>query len=223
VELRSLEAAPAKEFIKRWHYAHSATAGVLCYGLFADDGELLGVSIYNNGFRDMQAGVFGPEHADRVIHHHRLAISESAREQGVKVSQFIGMCNRKITEDRPDLWALVTYADTTFGNSGAIYRATNALFTGTQSKGNVYFVTPEGEFRSVSKSLSKGWDPSQGGTDWSARLEEAARRDWKLHRSNGRNRYVYLLGNKAERRVRRAMLRWPVLPYTDISRTDGAS
>jgi hypothetical protein len=240
MEVRPIASAEACEFIRLHHYAKSAQAGVLHYGWYEED-ELLGVSIYNNGFRNMQEGVFGKDYALKVLHHHRLAITPEAREKGFKVSKFIRKCNQLLANEgydertnqkgsqpdikaedydfwRPSYWAVVTYADLDFvqegkDNPGHIYRITGAQYTGTETKGNLYFTDEEGGIRSVSKSLSKAWDPSQGGTDWSARIAEAERRGWTKHRSKGKLRFVYLLGNKTERRERRELLKWPVLPY----------
>lgn len=204
MEVKPIAAAEAKEFIRLHHYSRSAQAGVLRYGWY-DGEELLGVSIYNTGFRDMQNGVFGPEPAEHVLHHHRLAITDAARQRDLQVSAFIAECNRILGE--MGYWALVTYADQDFGNVGTIYQATNALFTGIRAKGNIYFKTPDGEVMSVSSHLGK---------TWSERRAEAKRRGWTEHRSKGRLRYVYMLGTKSERRKRRKMLRWEVLPYPEL-------
>ena len=43
--------------------------------------------------------------------------------------------------------------------------------------------------------------------------ERAAAMDWTKASGGPKHRYVYILGNKRERRERRALLRYPVLPY----------
>lgn len=207
MELREVDAASARKFIQRWHYARSASAGVLRYGWYSDDDELLGVSIYNNGFRATQNGVFGPEHASKVLHHHRLAITEEARSRGLKVSKFIKACNKRLGEE--GYWAVVTYADLDFvpegkDNPGHIYLITGAQYTGVETKGNLYFADSGGGLHSVSKTL---------GVTWSERRAEAARRGWTEHRSRGKLRFVYFLGTKDERRERRSMLRWKLADY----------
>lgn len=212
MEVKPIAASEAKKFIRLWHYSRSAQAGVLRFGWYDGD-ELLGVSIYNGGFRAMQEGVFGKEHAAKVLHHHRLAISTEARDRGLKVSKFIKVCNSEL--GKLGYWALVTYADLDFvqegkNNPGHVYQITGAQYTGIETKGNLFFLDEDGALHSVSKSL---------GATWRERREEAARRGWTEHRSKGKLRFVYMLGSKEERREHRKNLKWKILPYPygDIS------
>lgn len=198
-----MAASQAVEFVRRWHYSGSATPGVLRYGWYDPEDQLIGVSIYNLGNHAMRQGVFGSEHYEHVIHHHRLALLPDAPK--FSASQFIGACNRAIQRD-PQIWAIVTYADLDQGHNGTVYRATNALFTGIKTRGNLYFRTPAGDIKTV-QSLSRVGV-------WSERRAEAARRGWTEHRCRGKARYVYLLGTKRQRRARPPLL-WDVSTWSD--------
>ena len=210
-----IESSVAVEFISKFHYSNIAQPGIKRYGWFDSGDNLVGVSIYNTGYYAMQRGAFGPEHANAVIHHHRLAISNEARSQGLQVSMFIGECNRRLGD--AGYWGLITYADLDFDNTGTVYRATNAIFTGHVTKGNLYFVTQDNEIRQVSSALGK---------TWGERREEAKRRGWREVRSKGKYRYIYILtqsgnlkgreGRKYRKNLknsRRALLRWPEEKY----------
>lgn len=192
-------AAEAVAFVKGWHYSGTCVPGVLRYG-WQEDGELVGVSVYDTGVHQMRQGVFGPEYYRHVLHHHRLAMREDTSR--FAESQFIGACMRAMRVDRPDIWAVVTYADLCEGHDGTIYRATNAIYTGISAKGNLKFRTPDGRLIPT-QSLS--------GT-WPERRVEAAARGWAEARCLGKMRYVYLLGTKVQRRSRPPML-WPALDY----------
>ncbi|CCH76900.1 hypothetical protein BN12_1510013 [Nostocoides japonicum T1-X7] len=183
----------AVAFVRERHYTGTASAGMVRYG-WEVDGVLVGVSIYDGGTRAMQAGVLGPTHARRVLHHHRLAISPEAPR--FTASQFLAAAHRDL---RTGGWAaVVTYADLCAGHVGTIYQATNALYTGLVSAGDLTFRAPDGTLRTT-----QGLDGP-----WPDRRAEAARRGWVEVRCLGKHRYVYLL-----ERGLRPSLAWPVLPY----------
>lgn len=195
--IRDAEAGEAVSFVVEHHYSGTATAGTVRHAL-VEDGRLVGVSIYNTGTFAMTAGVFGKEYAGRVFHHHRLAVDPDAPK--FTAGRLVAASLRKLHQDRPDLLAVVTYADRCQGHHGTIYQATNAIYTGTRAKGNLKFLTPDG--RLMPTQSLKG--------TWPERRAEAARRGWTEVRCQGKERYVYLLGSA--RRGKPPLL-WPVLDY----------
>lgn len=194
--------ADARSFVAEHHYSKSAASGVARYG-WEINGELVGVTIIDTGNHAMRQGVFGADYYRHVFHHHRLALTPDAPK--LTASKFIGASLRQLRVDRPDMWAIVTYADLCQAHHGTIYQATNAVYTGIRAKGNLKFLTQEGRLVPT-QSIS--------GT-WPERRTEAAARGWQEVRCLGKTRYVYLLGTKAQRR-RRPDLLWPVLDYSQI-------
>lgn len=199
--LVAVSASEAREFVSKRHYSGSASSGTVRYG-WQEDGELLGVTIYNNGTHQMRAGVFGEEHSKRVLHHHRLALDPSAPK--FTATKFIGASLRAIQKDHPNLWAVVTYADSCQAHHGTIYQATNAIYTGVVAKGNLKFLTPEGVI--VPTQSLKG--------TWPERRAQARELGWQEIRCKGKHRYVYLLGStRAQKKRGQPPLLWDVLPY----------
>lgn len=203
--IADVSARAAQALVSELHYSHSCVAGALRYG-WEIGGELVGASVYNNGSHDMRKSVFGPEQYSSVLHHHRLAIKPEAPKN--TASEFLAACLKQIKQDRPQTRAIVTYADMTQGHRGGIYRATNALYTGVVTKGNLMFVTPTGEFRTTDGLKRFG--------TWPERRKAAAEMGWAETRSLGKLRFVHLLGDKRERRDARRELRLPVLDYSEI-------
>jgi hypothetical protein len=160
------------------------------------DGELVGVSIFDNGTHAMRGGPFGPENFTHVLHHHRLAILPGAPKG--TASAFLGACLKQLRKDRPDLWAVVTYADLCQGHDGIVYRATNAVATGVVGRGNLHLVDGDGNLQ-VTQSLP--------GT-WPERRQEARRRGWTEARCQGKVRYVWLIGSGRRKRQLEGSLRW---------------
>lgn len=206
---------PAKDAIaavREWHYSGSAVAGTARYGWLTEEGDpapvgtLLGVSIFDPGNHDVRCGVFGPEHYAHVLHHHRLAVRPDVAH-GL-TSQFLSASLRALHRERPGIWAVVTYADASVGHIGTIYQATNAIYTGVRTKGNLYFRTPDGTMATVQSLKRYG--------TWSERRAKAAEMGWTEHRSAGKHRYVYLLGTARQRKGYPPML-WPSLPYPKMA------
>lgn len=150
----------------------------------------------------MREGVFGPEYFAHVLHHQRLAVHPDVPHG--TTSTFLAASLRQLKVDRPETWAVVTYADADQGHAGIIYQATNAIYTGVATKGNIYFLKPDGSIGTMQSLKPHG--------KWSERRSAAARLGWTECRSIGKHRYIYLLGSARQKRARPPLL-WRALPY----------
>jgi len=194
--------ADVREFCRRYHYTGLPGSPAWRWGLW--HGPVLhGVIAYNNGTRGMGASVLGADYADKVWHISRLSMADDSPKNSE--SRLIGGSLRSV-QQMFDVWAVVTYADESMGHLGGIYQATNALYTGTTENLNgtntsqLQFVNELGQRRSWRSVMEAG--------------RKSAPPGWKLvHTDKLKHRYVYILGNKTQRRQRRSMLKLPVLPY----------
>lgn len=195
----TIEHAPrheVDEFCRRYHYSNNGGSKVWNYGLWHGV-TLLGIVSYNLPTRSVCDSVFGPEHYEHVWHMGRLAIADHVPRNAE--SHLIGGSMRRIQQEYPYVWAVLTYAATEVGHVGYVYQATNALYTGTGGD-PIYFIDQQGKRRG--RYLS--------GHVSDARAEAMG---WTKYIGAPKHRYVYILGNKREKRQRRALLRYPVLPY----------
>ena len=188
--------ADVAEFCRRYHYTNTGGNMTWRWGLWHGV-TMLGVVAYNLPTRPACEAVFGAEHYDRVWHMGRLSLADIAPPNSE--SRLIGGSLRAIEEFHPNVWAVLTYAATDVGHVGYVYQATNALYVGMSAPSHFY-IDQAGARR----------PPKQG---LNVSMEKARERGWTVHHEGGKHRYVYLLGNKRERRERRALLRYPVLPY----------
>ena len=195
--------ADVGEFCRRYHYTNTGGSALWRWGLWHGV-TMLGVVAYNLPTRTVCESVFGAEHFDKVWHMGRLAMADGAPTNSE--SRLIGGSLRAIQRDHPTVWAVITYAATDVGHIGYVYQATNALYIGV-SNYLAYFTDEGGRRRS---------DHQQGHR---VSLASAAEYGWTRHQGGPKHRYVYLLGNKRERRERRALLRYPVLPYPKAAAT----
>ena len=193
----------ARDFVSEHHYTQTCSSGVARFG-WEREGRLVGATVYDTGNHAMRCGVFGASHYGTVLHHHRLALAPEAPK--MTASEFMAAAMRELRTQRPETRAIVTYADLCQGHDGTIYRATNALFTGIVARGNLKFVTPDGEIR-----------PTQSlpGT-WPERRARAAELGWTEKRCLGKVRYVHLLGSSREKKRSKAGLLWEVLPFSSL-------
>lgn len=203
-KVRDMVVAPAstadvREFVERYHYTASAPNNTSLWRWGLWNGAVLhGVVSYNIPTRAVCASVFGVEQVHRVWHMHRLAMSDDSPRNSE--SRLIAGSLRYIEREFPDTWAVITYAATDAGHIGYVYQATNALYIGVGGD-STYFVDAAGGRHST---YIRGAHVND---------ERAAARGWTKHRGGIKHRYVYILGSKTQRRQRRALLRYPVLPY----------
>lgn len=193
--------ADVAAFCRRYHYSLSEGAAHHRWGLW-HEATLLGVIAYNNPPQRPAAMLFGTAHTHNIWHMSRLAVSDKSPRNSE--SRLISGSLAAIVRSRPEVWAVITYADTSRGHVGYVYQATNALYTGLGGY-PAYFLDQAG----VRKSPYR----MHNGVNTTLNARQAAELGWTTHRGGEKHRYVYILGNKRQRRERMTLLRLPILPY----------
>ena len=195
---KPVKSAVGKEFIKEHHYTHGCHNGPMTFGLYDMD-RLIGVCAFATPSSEaVRASVFGPEHKDAVTELHRLVILDETPTN--TESWFISRSLRWVSEYRPKLRAVISFADETEGHRGTIYQATNALYCGTTGRAR-FWRDQEGRLR----------HPRQNGVNVSP--EDAAERGWIAERRDAKHRYLFLVGNHAQRAWGRKNLLLTPRPY----------
>lgn len=185
-EVKKIPCKTAKEYIIKNHYSHGChNAPSPCYGLF-DGQSLIGVLMFATPCSEaVRASVFGEEHKSKVIELHRLHILDVTPKN--TESWFISRCLKLLLSDKPQIRAVISFSDLTEGHTGVIYKTTNAFHCGQTGKATFY-IDESGRLR----------HPRQNGVNISK--EEATSRGWTAVKRSNKNRYLFILGNKTERK-----------------------
>ena len=194
--VRQISAADAKAYIKKYHYAHgSMNSPTKCYGLFEpgngewfqEDRGFIGVCMFATPCSDsVRAPVFGTEYKDHVTELHRLHILDCTPKN--TETWFISRCLKRLKEDIPEIWAVISFSDLTEGHTGVIYRAANAYRLGSTGKA-VFYMDGFGRLR----------HPHQNGENITR--EKAVKRGWTPVARKAKNRFLWLLpGDKRDMR-----------------------
>ena len=184
-------------FVERIHYSRKLPSNVVySFGLY-EGGQLVGVCTFGiPASPSLCIGLAGAENRDRVLELNRLAIEPTMN--GDNRASFLVSHSLKLL---PNGTFVVSYADTGWTHVGYVYQACNFLYTGLSAK-RVDTYQPEGKH-------SRCYDKNNHS---------------ELHQTrNPKHRYVYLVGNKRERKVMRSQLRYKVLdkyPKGDERRYD---
>lgn len=193
-----IDGKTAKAFIKEHHYSHGCHNGPMGWGLF-DNGRLIGVCAFATPCSEnVRASIFGPEHKNAVTELHRLVLLDEAPKNSE--SWFVSRALRGLKEEKPNILAVVSFADGTEGHVGTIYQALNAIYYGTSGRATFY-KDSDGRLR----------HPRQNGVNISK--EQAAERGWVPVSRDAKYRYLFLVGNKTERRTSRSLLKVTQSPY----------
>ena len=197
--VRKIAGGVGRDFIKEHHYSRGCHNGPMCWGLFDND-ELIGVCAFATpNSENVRASIFGPEYKDHVTELHRLVVLDKTPTN--TESWFIARALKGLLKYRPQIWAVITFADSTQEHLGIIYQATNAIYTGTTGRNSRFYRDSEGRLR----------HPRQNGVNITSAM--AAERGWIPERRGEKHRYIYLLGDRALCRRNRKILRLESKPY----------
>jgi hypothetical protein len=190
--IQRISAKTAKEYIRQHHYSHGSHNGPSpCYGLF-DRETLIGVLMFATPCSEnVRASVFGAEFVDHVTELHRLHILDVTPKN--TESWFISRCLKLLKEDKPNIWAVLSFSDSTEGHNGTIYKATNAKFCGMTGKA-YFYLDQDNRLR----------HPRQCGVNIT--LSKAKELGWNRVQREGKYRYLWLLpDNKSHKHILQKM------------------
>ena len=127
----------------------------------------------------VRSSVFGVEYKERVTELHRLHMQPHLSGTGWTL-KFLAAVLRDIHTRRPDLWAIVSYADTTEGHEGGIYRAASFIDVGLVGSPRKFYRDADGRLRHPRQNgvnISRGAAAAMG---WSCEMRGRKRKFIKI-------------------------------------------
>lgn len=110
------------EFLQSYHYAGYGRSARTVYGAYHGD-ILVGICKYSNPVRLESATSMGLEHKN-VLELDRFCVHPYYHKKNFS-SWFLSRCMKMTLIEFPYISSLISYADSTFGHFGTIYKATN--------------------------------------------------------------------------------------------------
>lgn len=184
--IEQIKLKQAKEYIIQNHYSKTCGNQGICYGLF-DDTDLIGVIIFAmSASNTLQEQLLGRENKKRILELHRLHIKDCTPKN--TESWFISRTLKLIKEYKPELIAIVTFSDPTEGHEGIVYKATNAIYLGKTTQSGISYRDTDGKLR------------HRKNHDKTISISEAKELGWKVEKRLPKHKFIYLLGNRREKR-----------------------
>lgn len=184
-EVRRITYADTKPFILDIHYARRMPCIQYAFGLF-EGGVLCGCVTYGQpASPNLCVSVAGKENKSHVLELNRLVMLPGFNGDN-RASFLVGQSLKML----PNHTFVVSYADQGgWGHVGYIYQATNFLYAG------------------MTKPRTDKWSPSGHARHYDPNCNRRQIRTAK-------HRYVYLVGDKRERRRMKKELKWEIIkPY----------
>lgn len=178
-EIKQIHFQLAKDYIHKHHYSHgSHNRPSPCFGLY-DKEELIGAMMFATPCSEnVRASVFGIEYKDHVTELHRLHILDVTPKN--TESWFIARCFKELKKVKPKIWSVLSFADSTEGHNGTIYKATNAYRLGSTGRAK-FWIDQDGRLR----------HPRQNGVNITEL--QAGEMGWTSVVRGAKNRYMWLL------------------------------
>lgn len=188
--VRSIKSKQTYDWLLNKHYARRIPMICYSFGLYKDDLEGictfgLGGNINNNKFSNYD-----------MIELNRLVINSRLGKN--VLSFFIAKCFKLL----PKPIVIISYADEKHNHSGYIYQATNWLYTGLSSMERTIIKNDKEYHR---KSLFDTYGTSS--------IEYLKYKGYEILEANAKHRYLYFLGNKAQKKDMLKNLKYEIKPY----------
>ncbi len=182
--IKKISQSLGREYIIENHYTGTCIATPICYGLFEkgdkkEKENIRGVIAFACPISEnVRANVFGRKHKEKVYELHRMYTEDDCEKN--TGSYFISRALKQFKKYKPNIRAVISFADTAEGHEGTQYQAANAWYTGKTSK-ETFYKTPEGKLkhrRSGGELISP---------------EEARKKGWDVVKRPAKNRYIWFL------------------------------
>jgi len=178
-KIKAISAKKATLYMRINHYTHTCVPiQVASYGLYEEQ-SLIGAIVFALPVSEsVRISVFGEEYKNRVtelVRLHLLDLTPTNTE-----SWFVSRCLKLLKKDHPELWAVISFSDTTMNHFGTVYQSCNFYKVGT-SEERVSYVDNEGRLRHKRQGAKTLTDA------------DAVALGWKPEKRMKKIRYLYLL------------------------------
>jgi len=196
--VKKIKSSIGKDFIKKHHYSGGCHNGPMTWGLFQDE-ELVGVIAFATPCSEnVRCSVFGSEFKDNVTELHRLVLLDEIPKNSE--SFFIRKGLKLLKEEKPHIYAVLSFADSTENHIGVIYQATSAYYTGMSNKA-MFYKDQDGRLR----------HPRQNGKN--ILKKDAEKLGWVPVKREGKHRYLFILEKKKKRETLLKKLKLKIQEY----------
>tara|TARA_R100000808_G_C2127643_1_gene137563 strand:- start:281 stop:964 length:684 start_codon:yes stop_codon:yes gene_type:complete len=200
--VESIDSKETYDWLLHKHYLKRKTSISYAFGLFRNK-VLEGVCTYGNALPStMRRGFCGLKYEHIVYELNRLCINENLDKN--VLSYFVSKTFKLLIKPK----ILVSYADKKVGHTGYIYQATNWLFTGESHTQLDWKV--KGKEHIHSRTLM---DEFPFEKDRIKKLKEKYGDDLYQVERMPKNRYVYFIGTKKQKKDMLNNLKYKIEPY----------
>ncbi|WP_109485412.1 hypothetical protein [Occallatibacter savannae] len=224
VEVRQITYAEAKPLVLQYEWLGTMGSARWCFGLFIGP-YLAGVEVFGTTAGNRAAAaIAGPEYADRVCTLVRGCclpwadhpVDSGGRTHTGRAASFLISRACKLIADQHGKNIVVAYSDPQAGEIGTIYQSVNAIYTGTTSATEQYR-SPDGKLHDTRQLSGLTRDRRRGGLAYirSRNSQRLLLLQQGAHfvRSVPKHRYLLVSGNRTVKRILRAAIKLPSLPY----------
>ena len=189
--VKSVRFDDCKEWLVRKHYAHRIPSITYAFGLYGNDGILVGVCTYGRPVaHSLVKNAFNGLYQEDFLELNRLVVNDNLPKN--TLSYFVSTTLKMLPKSK----VVVSYADTSQNHHGYIYQATNWIYTGLSVKFKDYMVKGYEHLHSSSILDMVGRsDGADGHLDKVNLLKEKfGEEDVYMVDRPQKHRYFYLLG-----------------------------
>jgi hypothetical protein len=226
IYLREINAQIAKDIIVKNHYSHKWSLCSVALGVFQkreadpdsffdDDTEkLIGCLVYGNPVgRSAAASISTDLDINEVYELVRLWIADVPNAKNME-SYCLGQSFHWLRKNRPEIKALLSYADNEAGHTGIIYQSTNWLYQGNSSLAlmpnySLSLTGPDVGYQWIhSRTVSERW----GSHNVDHLKKQIGHTFWRKKESS-KHRYIYILAKGKEKQKLIDNLKHKTYPY----------
>ena len=218
LSIRQIDKPTAKKMVVKHHYSHLWTKCSVALGLFVDTGnehaffdeaeeKLIGVCVYGDPIGRLTGQSISDEiKRTEVLELTRLFIYDG---YGNNIeSWFISQSMNWLRKNKPQIRALVSYADPKEGHPGTIYQATNWIYQGIIGKHTWSFKFNENDRWKHGRTIFPYY-----GTNDIEKIQRQVKEPFWVRKEPRKHRYIYILTGKRDKKKIMKNLKYPILPY----------
>jgi len=189
-----------KPFLLGIHYAKRMPSISFAFGLF-NKNNLCGVITYGTPpSATLRKGLAGPQNIKNIIELNRLCLKNNKKnEASILVSRSLKMLPPCI---------VISFADTSQKHIGYVYQATNFFYCGLSAKRTDWKI--KGKEHLHGQTIA---DKYRGIKNRAEAIRKDYGDNFYLEQRPRKHRYIYLVGNKKEKRKFKQDLNYSIKPY----------